>query len=242
MAIRRSGRTGLSAGAEAALRGSVVAACLAMNRLGINQGKSGNIGVRVPGGTLVTPTGIAYEKLVPDDLVLVDAEGNAHGDRLPTSEWRFHHDILRTRPETGAIVHAHAPFSTVLACLRRGIPPFHYMVAMAGGIDIRCAPYATFGSQALSDHALAALRDRKACLLANHGLIALGIDLDKALAMAVEVETLAAIYCRALQLGEPVLLSRAEMAVVIEKFKTYGLQPPLSRRRSGKALGRRQAR
>lgn len=242
MAARRTGKAGLTARAERALREAVITACLDMNRLGINQGKSGNVGVRVPGGILVTPTGIAYERLTPDDLVLIDSDGVAHGDRLPTSEWRFHYDILRTRLEAGAIVHAHSPFSTVLACLRRGIPPFHYMVAMAGGIDIRCAPYATFGTQALSDHAVAALRDRKACLLANHGLIALGSDLDKALALAVEVETLAAMYCRALQLGEPVLLSRAEMAVVIEKFKTYGHQPPLTRRRSGKPLGRRQAR
>ena len=150
-------------------------------------------------------------------------DGTAHGDRLPSSEWRFHRDLYRAREEFRAIVHAHAPFATTLACLRRGIPAFHYMVAMAGGRDIRCAPYATFGSAELAAHAVAAMAGRRACLLANHGMIAAGADLASALALAVEVEGLAEMYWRALQLGEPVILSDAEMdTVVAEKFRSYG--------------------
>ena len=146
----------------------------------------------------------------------------AAGTRLPSSEWRFHRDIYRARPGTSAIVHTHAPFATSLACLHRDIPAFHYMVAVAGGSDIRCASYATFGTQDLSDHALAALDGRNACLLANHGMIALGTTLDAALALAIEVETLAEMYWRALQVGEPVILPADEMDAVIAKFRTYG--------------------
>jgi L-fuculose-phosphate aldolase len=160
-----------------------------------------------------------------DDVVAMPRdgdEGDAIGTRLPSSEWRFHRDIYAARPEVGAIVHAHSPFATTLACLDRGIPAFHYMVAMAGGDDIRCAPYATFGTQALSDHVVTALAGRRACLLAHHGMIATGSTLATALALAVEVETLAEMYWRALQVGEPELLSATEMQVVGEKFRTYG--------------------
>ena len=149
-------------------------------------------------------------------------DGDAHGARLPSSEWRFHRDIYRARADVEAIVHTHAPFATTLACLDRGIPPFHYMIAMAGGRDIRCAPYATFGTQELSDHAVAALVDRKACLLAHHGMIAVDDSLERALALAVEVETLAEMYWRALQVGEPAWLPPDEMDRVLEKFRTYG--------------------
>ena len=149
-------------------------------------------------------------------------EGEARGTRLPSSEWRFHRDIYRARRDVNAVVHTHAPFATTLACLHRGIPAFHYMVAVAGGRDIRCAPYATFGTQELSDHAVAGLAGRDACLLANHGMIAVGASLARALALAVEVETLAEMYWRALQIGEPRLLPDAEMDVVLEKFRTYG--------------------
>jgi L-fuculose-phosphate aldolase len=142
--------------------------------------------------------------------------------RTPSTEWRFHRDIYRTRADAAAVVHTHAPFATTLACLDRGIPAFHYMVARAGGDDIRCAPYATFGSQELSDRALAALQDRKACLLAHHGAIALGESLESALRLAVEVETLAEMYWRALQIAEPRLLDREEMARVAERFRYYG--------------------
>ncbi len=207
---------------ELQLRRQIIATALRMNALGINRGKSGNVSARWKSGFLVTPSGLAYEKTKPADLVFVDAAGKASGKREPSSEWRFHHDIYRTRRECLAVVHTHSSFATTLACLRMEVPAFHYMIAVAGGNSIRCAPYATFGTQALSDHALAALAGRKACLLANHGMIALGADLDGALALAVEVESLCEQYWRALQIGNPVLLPDEEMAVVIDKFRTYG--------------------
>lgn len=211
---------------EAALRNGVVATALAMNAAGINRGKSGNVSARWRDdgfdGFLVTPSGLPYERTTASDIVAMTLRGESLGARVPSSEWRFHRDLYRARPEVGAIVHTHAPFATTLACLDRGIPAFHYMVAVAGGADIRCAAYATFGTQALSDHALAALEDRRACLLAHHGMIAVGSDLDAALALAVEVETLAEMYWRALQLGEPALLSDQEMGVVLAKFASYG--------------------
>ncbi|MEK9825920.1 MAG: class II aldolase/adducin family protein, partial [Methylotenera sp.] len=157
-----------------------------------------------------------------DDMVWMDFSGNYTGTRKPSSEWRFHLDILQNKPQTNAVVHTHSMFATTLSTLRKGIPAFHYMVAVAGGEDIRCAPYALFGSQLLSDHALAALSNRQACLLANHGMIAIGDSLDKATAIALEVETLAQQYLNALQVGEPHLLSHEEMREVIDKFKGYG--------------------
>jgi len=195
-----------------------------MNAAGINRGKSGNVSARLDDGFLVTPSGLPYDETTPADIVAMSLDGEVRGTRVPSSEWRFHRDIYRARPDAHAIVHTHAPFATSLACLHRGIPAFHYMVAIAGGSDIRCAPYATFGTQELSDHAVSALAGRKACLLANHGMIALGESLAKALALAVEVETLAEMYWRALQVGEPRLLPAEEMAVVLAKFATYGQQ------------------
>jgi L-fuculose-phosphate aldolase len=208
-----------------ALREALIATARRMNASGLNQGTSGNLSQRVEGGFLLTPTGMDYDSLEPEDLVLMRFDGGHEGRRKPSSEWRFHRDLLVARPEVGAVLHAHSMFCTTLACLRRPIPSFHYMVAVAGGVDIRCAPYATFGTEELSRHAVAALEGRKACLLANHGMLALGDGLASAFKLAVEVETLAAMYWRALQVGEPVLLDAAEMAVVLEKFKTYGQQP-----------------
>jgi len=204
------------------LRREIIATALAMNARGINRGKSGNVSARVENGFLITPSGLAYDSLEPHDVVAMTLEGEARGPRQPSSEWRFHRDIFASRADANAIVHAHSPFATTLACLGRDIPPFHYMIAVAGGKDIRCAPYATFGTQALSDHALRALESRTACLLANHGMIAVGPSLAGALALAVEVEALAEQYWRALQIGQPTLLSETEMAVVLERFKTYG--------------------
>ena len=203
----------------------VIGACLKMNALGINQGTSGNVSVRSPHGFMITPSGLPYEALEPDDIVFMTADGGDHHEHLdPSSEWRLHRDIYINREEAGAVVHVHPPHATALSCLRRGIPPFHYMVAVAGGKDIRCSNYATFGTPVLSELMLGALEGRRACLLANHGLIAYGETLDKALGLAVEVETLARQYMLACQLGEPVLLSDEEMDDVLEKFKTYGAQ------------------
>ena len=206
---------------QAKLRREIVATARRMNALGINRGKSGNVSARSAGGFLVTPSALAYESMRPDDIVAMSISGEPSGPRLPSSEWRFHRDIYQARSDVGAIVHAHSSFATTLACLGRDIPPFHYMIAVAGGKDIRCAPYATFGTQALSDHAVRALEGRSACLLANHGMIAVGASLAAALALAVEVEALAEQYWRALQIGTPNLLSDAEMEVVLYKFAAY---------------------
>jgi L-fuculose-phosphate aldolase len=209
---------------ELALRAAIIATAIQMNEHRINSGKSGNVSARTETGFLITPTGLPYQSMRPEDIVAVTLGGVVTGARLPSSEWRFHRDIYIDRLDAGAIVHAHSPFATTLACLGRGIPAFHYMVAVAGGKDIRCAPYATFGTQELSDRALVALSSRRACLLANHGMIAVDASLEAALALAIEVEALAEQYWRALQIGAPNLLSDAEMDIVLEKFKSYGKQ------------------
>jgi len=205
----------------AALREAIVATARAMNASGINRGTAGNVSARIHDGFLITPSGVPYDITSPEDIVTVDDDGKPRGRLAPSSEWPFHREIYRDRPELHAIVHTHGPFATALACLDRGIPAFHYMVAVAGGNDIRCAPYATFGTQELADHVVAALAGRKACLLSHHGMIAADATLAAALALAIEVETLAEMYWRALQIGEPTALSDAEMALVIAKFDQY---------------------
>jgi L-fuculose-phosphate aldolase len=212
------------------LREAIIATAVKMNRSGINQGKSGNVSARLnaQGDFLITPTGIEYEELRVESIVEMRADGSAVGDLLPSSEWRFHRDIYAARGDLGGIVHTHAAFATSLAVHGRSIPAFHYMVAAAGGHDIPCAGYATFGTQALSDAVVAALHNRQACLMAHHGMIACGKDLLRALALAVEVESLARMYWQALQIGEPPLLDAAEMDRVLAKFRDYGQQPSLT--------------
>nr|WP_211483935.1 class II aldolase/adducin family protein [Corallococcus exiguus] len=200
----------------------MVATSRRMNTSGLNQGTSGNLSQRVEGGFLLTPSGMNYETMTPEDLVLMRFDGSHEGHRKPSTEWQLHRDIFQARPEVGAVLHTHSMFSTTLACLRRGIPAFHYMVSAAGGTDIRCAEYATFGTPELARHMMVALEGRKACLLANHGMVAVGMDLAAAWKLAVEVETLAAMYWRALQLGEPVVLDDAEMERVFQQFRGYG--------------------
>jgi L-fuculose-phosphate aldolase len=209
--------------AEFALRTEIIAACLAMEKKGINQGTSGNVSVRWNNGLLITASGLAYEASAPEDIIYVEMDGTPHGPHNPSSEWRFHRDILRERPDIQAIVHAHPPYCTAQAITGNAIPAVHYMIAAAGGPTVRCAPYATFGTDELSRNAIEALRDRQACLLANHGLIACGPTLRNALWVAIEVETLAKQYAISLQLGKPVILSDEEIAHVTEKFRTsYG--------------------
>lgn len=209
----------------AALRTMVLDACRELTRRGLTHGKSGNVSVRYDEQRFfVSPSGIDYELLQADDVPLMSLDGRWFGRRRPSSEWRFHRDILKSRHDVGAIVHTHSPHATALACTGRGIPAFHYMVAIAGGRDIRCAPYHTFGTQELSDAALLALQDRKACLLANHGVIATGADLASAISLAGEVENLALQYGVTLTLGEVRILDDAEMRRVTEKFRTYGQQ------------------
>jgi len=206
-------------------RQALILGCRELARCGLTHGTSGNISLRLDAERFhISPTGMAYDTLEADDIPLMAFDGRWWGRCRPSSEWRFHRDILSSRADIGAIVHTHSVHATALACTGRGIPPFHYMVAVAGGIDIRCAPYHTFGTQALSDAALAALQDRRACLLANHGVIALGDDLAAALTLAGEVENLAAQYCAALGLFDVRLLDESEMQRVLEKFRTYGRQ------------------
>ena len=193
---------------------------------GLNKGTAGNASVRLKengrDGFLVTPSGMVVEDMTAASIVKMQFDGCYEQGKIPSSEWRFHRDILASRADINAVIHTHSMFATTLACLHKDIPPFHYMIAVTGGDTIRCASYALFGSQALSDNALAALIDRKACLLANHGMIALGRDLDDALAVTVEVENLCEQYWRALQLGEPHILTEVEMHEVFQQFKGYG--------------------
>ncbi len=205
-------------------RQAIIDACIEMNALGINQGTSGNISCRHGDGMLISPTSTPYETLVPEDIVFMGWDGEVEGRLPPSSEWRFHLDIMKARPEVNAVVHAHPTYCTTIAIMGRKIPAIHYMVAVAGGSDIRCAPYATFGTAELSAHAVEALRDRKACLLAQHGMIAVGSSLAQAMWLAVEVETLARQYHGALQIGEPPILSDEEIENVIKRMASYGLR------------------
>ncbi len=204
------------------VRQAMVAAVRRLSALGLNRGTSGNVGVRLAQSFLVTPSGIEAEDLQPDAMVEMDFDGAVLGQGQPSSEWRIHRDILAARAEVGAVVHTHSRYATTLACLQRGVPAFHYMIAAAGGDSIRCTPYVLFGTQELSDLALQALDGRKACLLGNHGMLALGADLKAAVALAVEVEALCEQYWSALQLGAPKLLGKRQMQAVLERFKTYG--------------------
>lgn len=195
-----------------------------MTAAGLNKGTAGNLSVREGEGFLITPTGMDYEMLAPGDIVFMHLDGRHEGARKPSSEWRFHRDLYAARSEAGAVLHAHSPFATSLACLRREIPPFHYMIARFGGDTLRCADYATFGTQALSAAALRAMEDRSACLLANHGMLLHARNLKQALDLGVELESLCEQYWRACQLGDPVLLDTEEMKTVLDKFGSYGQQ------------------
>ncbi len=212
---------------DTAVRREMVETCRRMNATGLNQGTSGNLSVRDGDGFLITPTSLAYDRMQPADIVRLAFDGGFEGPRRPSSEWRFHRDILAGRPDIGCVLHCHSVYATTLACHHRSIPAFHYMIAVAGGTTVRCAPYATFGTQALSDLMLAALEDRLACLLGQHGQISLGKTMEAALAVAVEVETLARLYVQAQAFGEPPVLSDAEMARVAEQMRTmsYGNSP-----------------
>ena len=207
---------------ESELRDVVVDTARAMNRTELNRGTSGNISVRVPEGMLITPSAVPYEHMGPGDLIRMGLDGTVlEGPGRPSTEWRLHADVLSARGDVNAVLHAHPEFCTTLACLRMEIPAVHYMVAVAGGSTIRCAPYATFGTPELAAFALEALEGRMACLLANHGLVALGDTPGGALDLAVEIEALAAVYWRALQAGDPIVLGESEMAAVLARFQEY---------------------
>lgn len=212
--------------AERNVRQSIIDACCEMSAHGINQGTSGNISVRTDDGILLTPSGVPYDRMVPEDIVAMKWDGSwtASAGKAPSTEWRFHLDILRSKPDVGAVVHAHPIFCTIIAIMNRSIPAIHYMIAAAGGNDIPCTAYAQYGTEELSQAALDALRHRKACLLAHHGLIAIGPNLRKALWLAVEAEVLAKQYHGCLQLGTPPLLSDDEIDSILKRWGQYGLR------------------
>jgi L-fuculose-phosphate aldolase len=209
---------------EFAIRQSIIDACHALTRLGVNQGTAGNISVRWRDGLFVTPSGLPYDEMSADDIVCMDMAGAYEHELAASSEWRIHRDILAARPEVGAVVHAHPIYCTAFAMCRVEIPAAHYMIAAAGGPTIRCARYESYGTPELSEAVLEALQDRACALLANHGMIATGPDLAEAMWLAVETETLAKQYAIALQIGTPHILDDAEIAKTVEKFKDYGLR------------------
>jgi L-fuculose-phosphate aldolase len=208
--------------ADGTIRTDIVAAMRDLLTLGLSQGTSGNVSVRAGDGFLVTPSGIPAETLRPEDIVAMQFDGGFTHPLAPSSEWHFHRDILAARPDVNAVVHAHPTHCTAFAICGRDIPAVHYMIAAAGGPTVRCAPYAPYGTEALSAAALTALEGRMACLLANHGMIAIGSDLRKALWLAVEVEALCRQYAVALQVGNPVVLPDEEIWRTVERFKSYG--------------------
>ena len=210
------------ADAEAGLRQALVQALRQLDAKGLNRGSTGNLSARWGAGMLITPTGMGADDLQPEDLVWLGHDGQQRGRFKPSSEWHFHQAIYQARPELNAVVHTHATHATALACLRRDLPAFHYMVAVAGGDSVRCAPYRLFGTEALSDVTVQALHGRKACLLATHGLVSAGTTLREAMKISIEIESLCQTYLAALAAGDPVLLGADEMAVVIERFRSYG--------------------
>lgn len=215
---------------SAAPHGELISTVQSLNPLGINQGSAGNASVRLDDGLLITPTGMPYERLTPDDMVTVSWDGSHHcpNRQLPSSEWRFHRDLLQQRPDLGAVVHTHGQGASTIACMRKELPAFHYMVAVAGGSNVRCADYATFGTAELSARVVEAMVDRRACLLANHGLVTAGRSLAQALAVAVEIETLCTVYARCLTVGQPTILSDVEMEHVLAQFEAgIGAGPAL---------------
>jgi L-fuculose-phosphate aldolase len=211
-----------AAPSDATLRDSAVAAVRRLDALGMNRGSTGNVSLRCGEGMLITPTGMGADDLRPQDMVWRGWDGSLRGAWQPSSEWHFHQAIYLARPELSAVLHTHSMHAAALACLRRPLPSFHYMVAVAGGDDVPCVPYHLFGTEALSAAVAAAFAERDACLMANHGLVAGGVTLARAMKVLQEIESLCEIYLKALAVGEPTLLTREQMSDVIEKFKGYG--------------------
>ena len=207
------------------LRQKIIDLCLEMNSSGLNQGTSGNISARYKDSMLITPSGIPYHDLRPEHIARMSLKHNRYewkGPYKPSSEWHFHRAILKKRDEFNAVIHTHSMFATTLSISRKNIPACHYMIAAFGGNSVNCAEYATFGTPELSDNVLKAMKNRSACLLANHGMITAGPNLDKAMWAAVELETLSQQYYQASMLGGMVILPNSEMDTVVEKFQSYG--------------------
>jgi L-fuculose-phosphate aldolase len=210
-------------GEELRLRHEIVEVSNAMAARGLNRGTSGNVSARLPDGLLVTPSGVTPDRLTADAIVRLDAQGRAPvGALKPSSEWRMHAGLYTRRPDMNAVVHCHSRHATILACARRPIPAFHYMVAVGGRSLIPLAPYRTFGTADLAEAVADALDGGFACLMANHGQIVGAATLAKALAIAEEVEEQAAVYWGTLAIGGPNILDDAQMAEVFAQFKGYG--------------------
>ncbi|MBN9551603.1 MAG: class II aldolase/adducin family protein [Alphaproteobacteria bacterium] len=209
------------------MRQSLVDAVRAIASKGLNSGTSGNISLRSgAGGMLITPTGIAPEKLDQAAMVEMTLDGDWDGEIRPSSEWNMHAAIYKAFPQAQAVVHAHPDHCVALSCLRQGLPPFHYMIASFGGDDVPCSDYAPFGTAELAQVVVRALAQRNTCLIANHGMIAYGPDLATAVARTEKLETLARQYMLASMLGRPVMLTDDELSVVKNRYKTYGQQKP----------------
>ncbi len=226
----------MTAQSLSSIKQDIISACLRMNETGLNQGTSGNISSRTEDGFVITASGVRYNLMQEHHIVEMDLQGGYRGEFLPSSEWRMHMDIYAARPEAQAVVHTHSPFATAVSSLRKDVPAFHYMVAAAGGNTLRCADYASFGTQELSDNMITAIEDRTACLLANHGLICFGPDLDSAYMLGVELETFCRQFAIVCQMGKPVILKDAEMADILERYKTYGKQPAEAAKSSSPAV------
>ena len=212
---------------EQALRQAIIDQCRFMNASGLNQGTSGNISARYKDRMLITPSATPYDRMTPEMIASMpfDAEyGTWEGPLKPSTEWRFHFEILKERQDMGAVVHAHPTYCTALAITHREIPACHYMIAAFGGTTVRCAPFARYGTPELSVLAIKALEDRTACLLANHGSIAMGETLEKAMWRAVELETIARQYYLSLVIGNPVILSDEQIHETMRGFSSYGIQ------------------
>ena len=204
---------------------ALIETALQLQKIGLNHGATGNCSCRDGDTYLITPSGVETQNLSEDKIVRMDFEGNvvdSISNLKPSSEWRFHQDIMSKRQEVGAVVHTHSIFASTVSLFGNELPPFHYMIAVAGGSSVRCAPYAMFGTQELSDNIIDALVDRKACLIANHGLVSIGANLAEALQIAEEIEHLCQLYIEAKKLGEPNLLNQKQMIEVIERFQSYG--------------------
>jgi len=207
---------------DTSLRDDAVAAVRRLDALGMNRGSTGNVSQRQDDGMLITPTGMGADDLRPQDMVWVGWDGTRRGNWQPSSEWHFHQAVYLARPDLRAVVHTHSVHAAALACLRKPLPAFHYMVAVAGGNHVPCIPYHLFGTEALSTAVANAMADRDACLMANHGLVAAGASMARAMKVVQEIESLCEVYLKALAVGEPAVLSDDDMAAVIEKFRSYG--------------------
>tara|TARA_B100000745_G_C20143399_1_gene392119 strand:+ start:773 stop:1417 length:645 start_codon:yes stop_codon:yes gene_type:complete len=210
---------------EQQMRQSLIDYCIEMDQRGLNKGTSGNASIRWQDGLFITPSGMAYDQLTVEDIVYIDDQGKAPANqRRPSSEWHFHHAILQSRPELNAVLHAHSPKATAVACMERELPPFHYMIAIAGGDSVRCAPYHTFGTPALAEAAVAALHNRRACLLAHHGIISAGHDIKSAFTVLQEIEHLCSIYLDIIAIEPIKNLTPSQIDEAIKKFASYGKQ------------------